>query len=298
MILPNLIIAGVNKAGTTSLFSYLSRHPDIGASKVKETCYFLPYRYGEPMKSIDEYAQYFDHLTDKRYVMESTPGYFYGGMRMARKIDETLPGVRIIIILRDPVDRLLSHYSFMKAMLDIDKDISFEDYLYECMSIDDSEIETRKNNRWYGVQGGRYEKHIEPWLDVFDGRVKLLFFDDLRDNRSLLLKDICSWLELHDDIFELLKLDVENKTLQYKSKEMQRLALWINNKGERIFRKYPDVKTFLRNGYRKINSSKKKEVISSELKEQAKTYYSDTYEYLAFKLKSRGFDRLPVWLRD
>jgi hypothetical protein len=298
MTLPNLIIAGVTKAGTTSLFSYLSQHPDIGASKVKETCYFLPYRYNEPMKSIDQYALQFDHLSNKRYVMESTPGYFYGGMRMAKKIDETLPSVRIIILLRDPVERLISFYGFKKAMLDLDKSITFEDYIYQCINIDDSEIEARKNSTWYGVQGGRYEKHIDDWLDVFDGRIKVVFFDDLRDNRSFLLKDIFSWLKLNDSMFEQLKFGVENKTVQYKNKEMQRFALWANKKGERIFRQYPYIKTLLRNGYRKLNSSKTKEVISSELRNQVKTYYSATYEDLAYKLQSRGFDKLPKWLID
>src|SRR4051794_6897093 len=77
--LANLVVIGVNKAGTTSLFDYLGRHPDIGLSDVKELRYFSPLRYGESLEPLASYAEHFDHCLQERYAVEATPSYFYGG---------------------------------------------------------------------------------------------------------------------------------------------------------------------------------------------------------------------------
>src|SRR5262245_42062490 len=55
----DVVIAGVNKAGTTSLFVSLSEHPDIAPSAVKETRFFLPARYGRPLESAADYDELF-----------------------------------------------------------------------------------------------------------------------------------------------------------------------------------------------------------------------------------------------
>ena len=109
--LPNLIIAGVNKAGTTSLFSYLTQHPEIGGSSIKEACYFLPVRYGNKVAPISEYQALFKDSLLCPVIMEATPGYFYGGYSLANEINKTLPDTKVIILLRDPVTRLLSSNS-------------------------------------------------------------------------------------------------------------------------------------------------------------------------------------------
>jgi hypothetical protein len=62
--LANLIIAGINKAGSTSLFHYLSAHPDVSGSIDKETCYFLPLLYSESLAPIAEYEAQFEQLQD------------------------------------------------------------------------------------------------------------------------------------------------------------------------------------------------------------------------------------------
>src|SRR3954453_7759178 len=88
----DVLIAGVNKAGTTSLFVSLSEHPRVAPSAVKETRFFLPARYGKTVPPEDVYDQYFTVLPDTRARLEATPSYFYGGGSLARVIDERLPG--------------------------------------------------------------------------------------------------------------------------------------------------------------------------------------------------------------
>ena len=76
--LPNLVIAGVSRAGTTSLFRYLAQHPDVGTSDVKELRYFSAVRHGQPLEPLDMYAAHFKACT-QAFAVEATPGYFYGG---------------------------------------------------------------------------------------------------------------------------------------------------------------------------------------------------------------------------
>ena len=72
-------IAGVNKAGTTSLFVSLSTHPDVAPSSIKETRYFLPARYGEPLAPVSVWNDFFAGEADLPVRLEATPSYFYGG---------------------------------------------------------------------------------------------------------------------------------------------------------------------------------------------------------------------------
>ena len=67
------VIAGVNKAGTTSLFVSLSEHPDVVASAVKETRYFLPARWGAPLEPASVWDSYFAAHPDRPVRLEATP---------------------------------------------------------------------------------------------------------------------------------------------------------------------------------------------------------------------------------
>ena len=63
---PNLVIAWVSKAGTTSMFHYLGQHPDVGTSDVKEVRYFTPLRYGEELEPIDNKTQQYRNKSLQR----------------------------------------------------------------------------------------------------------------------------------------------------------------------------------------------------------------------------------------
>ena len=106
MATANLILAGVGKAGTTSLYWYLSQHPDICASPVKETRYFLPLseveQGNEQLAPIDTYEAYFRGCGGERYRMEATPHYFHGGARLAQGVSSVCPDARVVLTLEGP----------------------------------------------------------------------------------------------------------------------------------------------------------------------------------------------------
>jgi len=133
--LPNLVIAGVAKAGTTSLFRYLAQHPEVCPSSVKEARYFTALRYGEPLAPVADYARLFASCRGETYRMEATPGYFPGGRVVAQAIDELLPGSRVVVSLRDPVQRCWSWYRFVKSTARIPEQMGFPAYLDRCAEL-------------------------------------------------------------------------------------------------------------------------------------------------------------------
>lgn len=198
--LPNLIIAGVNKAGTTSLYAYLAQHPDIGASAIKETCHFLPLRYGEAMPGLDAYREQFRQVTDKPVRFESTPGYFYGGRPLIDGLREALGDeLRVVLIFREPVSRLVSFFNFKKSTLELPGDLSLGDYVERCRGMDDGALRERMNNPWFGLAGGKYADYLMPWVEVFGDRLKILFMDDLNSDPRGVLREVFTFTGIDPD---------------------------------------------------------------------------------------------------
>ena len=97
---PNLFVAGVPKAGTTSLFHYLALHPDVFPSSRKEPGYFHPFKIKDMDKNLEAYKKFFSGHSDQQYAIEATPGYFYGGKESAEAINSYSPESKIIIFTK------------------------------------------------------------------------------------------------------------------------------------------------------------------------------------------------------
>jgi len=109
-MLPHFIIFGVARCGTTSLYNYLTQHPKVAAATAKEVSFF-DYHFHQGRSW---YTQHFPlrihHYYDKQLVTgEATPSYMHHPLVPGR-IKEWLPTVKLILLLRNPVDRAYSHY--------------------------------------------------------------------------------------------------------------------------------------------------------------------------------------------
>ena len=297
--MPNLIIAGVNKSGTTSLFTFLSAHPEICASRKKETLYFLPLRYGATeLPPIEEYRQHFRHCSGTRYVMEATPGYFYGGAAVARAISERLGDVRILVMLREPISRLFSYFRFKKSMLDLDPDLPLEEYIRLCESVPPGERNTRENNTYWGIEGGFYANYIDQWFEVFStDHLRILFFEQFIGDPRSVLEGVCSWLGLESRGFvDTLAYTVENRAVAYRSRTLQRLALTLNWRGEEFWRSHPRIKRLLRRIYYALNEGRDRGGIPPDTRAYLEALYDPYNQRLSAALASRGYVDLPDWL--
>jgi Sulfotransferase domain len=295
--LPNLIIAGVNKAGTTSLYAYLAQHPAIGASAIKETCHFLPLRYGEPMPGLDAYRAQFAHTTGKPVRFESTPGYFYGGRPLIDGLHEALGDeLRAVLIFREPVSRLVSFFNFKKSTLELPADLSLSDYVGRCRAMDDEALRERTNNPWFGVAGGQYADHLPAWIEAFGDRLKILFVDDLQRDARGTLRDVFTFVGVDPGEADRIALTRENKGTAYRSAGAQRTALALNRVGEKFWRSHPKIKRSLRRVYYALNGRTFDVQDDPATLDALHKFYEPYNVRFAEQLRGAGYDSLPAWL--
>lgn len=298
--LPNLIIAGVNKAGTTSLYAYLSQHPQIGASAIKETCHFLPLRYGEPMPGLDVYRDQFKAVTDKPVRFESTPGYFYGGPKLIDGMREALgEDLKIVLIFREPVGRLVSFFNFKKSTLELPADLTLTDYVRRCREMQadgGAALRVRDNNPWFGLEGGKYAEYLMPWVDAFGGRLKVLFAEDLKADPRGELRNLFEFVGVEADQAEQIDLSIENKGTDYRFGGAQRAALAVNRAGEKFWRSHPRIKRSARRLYYALNGKTFEKQDDPDSLEALRQWYEPYNTLFARQLRGAGHVRLPDWL--
>ena len=130
--LPDFIVAGVQKGGTTFLYQEMLRHPDIKGSLTKEVHFFD----GNFDKGVDWYSGMFSRsFADTKVIRgEASPAYIFHPAAV-RRIAETLPDPRLIVVLRDPVQRALSHYKHERR-LGFEPSTSFE----EALALEESRV--------------------------------------------------------------------------------------------------------------------------------------------------------------
>jgi len=178
-VLPDFLVIGVMKGGTTSLFQYLAKHPQINPPFRKEIKFFdLHYKQG-----LTWYRAHFPlktRMTNGSVTGEATPYYIFHPLAAGR-IANDIPNAKLIAILRNPVDRAYSHYNHMVRVGR--EALSFEDALEkedERLFQEDEKITTDptyspfKHLHYSYKARGRYIEQIEKWLKFFP-RDQMLF---------------------------------------------------------------------------------------------------------------------------
>jgi hypothetical protein len=202
MSLPDFFIIGVPKAGTTALHSALALHPDVCMSRVKEPKFFLC-EDGRPMRQSGpgdagsarewicdraEYETLFEG-TDDLVRGESTPLYLYDKAAHYR-IARLLPDARLIIVLRDPIDR--AHSNWLHLWSDGLEPVG--DFVTAC-SFEDQRVASGWGHSWHYLRMGRYGEQLEHLLTVFPReQIEILRYRDLVDTPADALDRICRFL--------------------------------------------------------------------------------------------------------
>ncbi|MGN6475403.1 MAG: sulfotransferase family protein, partial [Mycobacteriales bacterium] len=252
-MLPNFIVVGVSRAGTTTVFNTLSRHPQVLASSTKETRYFQSVRYGEPLPPLAEYEAYFRRYDGEPVVMECTPDYFYGGQETATAIKATCDP-RVAVILREPVSRLISFFPFMQGRLQVPAEMTLEEYVAKCRAVPAEEMNTRAANTYTALWGGQYARFLPDWLETFPGKCDIFFFDDLRADPIGLLGEQCARLGIDPKLLPA-EVPVDNSAPAYRSRGMQRTAAFLARRGRAVLHRYPALYSRARRGYEAVNKA-------------------------------------------
>jgi hypothetical protein len=293
MVLPNGIIAGVNKGGTTAVFHSLAQQENVAVSSVKETHFFGALRRGDPLPDLTEYAALFPRETDAAAVIEATPDYFYGGERIASGIDAALPDVRIVVILREPGARAYSWWRFSRSRLWIPSDISFREYLEKCTEIEGDPETLRGVVGWRGLSGGLYSRYLPAWQETFGPRLLALFYDDLRCDFERSMQRICAHFGVERSP-DTQPSQAHNVTTDVSSAALQRVALSVNDSGERLWRKFPRLKSALRSAYYDLNARKVQEGMTAEDGRWLDDYFREEIDRL--RELTVGLENRPEWL--
>lgn len=206
MILPNFLIIGTQKSGTTALAHHLTKHPQIYISPVKEPGFFdfeghKPNfcgpkdweLYRSVTTSIEDYSNLFEGVTGEIAIGEATTWYMYS-QKAPEYIYRYIPDVKLIAILRNPVDRAYS--AFLHAIRDNRE--MFTNFAHAL-----EEEETRINQNWeylwHYKQMGFYSVQLERYFTLFNSsQIRIYLYEDLKNNPTELLNDICQFLNVDE----------------------------------------------------------------------------------------------------
>jgi hypothetical protein len=295
-----VIIAGVEKAGTTSLFVSLAGHPDVAPASVKETRYFSPLIWGSGPEPVSVYEGYFADAGDRAVRLEATPRYFIGGKAVAEGISAVCgPDVRVIVVLREPVARFSSFFAFQKARLRIPEELSVEEYLDRSDAMAEDEFGDPANHPWSGVRGGRYADWLPAWHDVFGDRLQVLFFEQLTTEPEKVLRSVAAFLGIDPEGFPDFELASENRTTAYKRAGFQRFALAVNDRLERFLRRHYRLKERLRAAYYRVNGkAAARGSLPDAVRSDLERRYREPNQRLAAQLRAMGCTDVPDWVES
>lgn len=181
---------GVQKAGTTSLHEILKQHPDINLPQFKESHFFSEDK--NFTKGINYYFDYyFSKINEKQILGEIDPEYIFFDKSLER-ISQFFKDIKIIVILRNPVDRAFSHYN-MSCRRGFEK-LDFKNALKDESIRLSNHFET---THFSYISRGLYYKQLCQLFSVFKKeQIKIFLYDDYKSSPEKVVKEICEFVEL------------------------------------------------------------------------------------------------------
>lgn len=203
-VLPNFLVAGAAKCGTTSLYYYLRQHPDIFMSPVKEPnflscittakykCARDQLSASRDVRTYDAYCRLFKESGGRKAVGEASVSTMYLYDRSIPAIKHYLGDPRIIMILRDPVERAYSAYTFI--VRDGWETLSFA----ESLMMEEKRKAEGYRLMWFYRDLSLYARQVRAFQENFS-RVQVLLYDDLRRSAPDLMRSVFTFLDVNPD---------------------------------------------------------------------------------------------------
>lgn len=313
--LPNFFIVGAAKSGTTSLYYYLKQHPEIYMSPIKEPNYFAKdinvdqfredykretfidtKKYFSKSKleelhlafitNFEDYLQLFREVTNEKAIGECSNSYLYSKVA-AKEIKKLIPNAKIIMILRNPVERAYSHY-----LMNLKEGRTSEkDFIKEVLA------DFNKSYKGWGISHlyielGLYYEQVKRYLELFPRQnIKIILYEDFKNYPEKILKEI----------FEFLNVD--KNYLPNLGQKYNVSAIPKYPKFNQIVKKvYIQLKSLipkkisnnLKKKYKNVFFEKKKKPLSRKEKQILLEYFKDNIEKLS-KIINKD---LSIWLSN
>ncbi|WP_446384391.1 sulfotransferase family protein [Coleofasciculus sp. E2-BRE-01] len=204
MRLPNFLVIGAAKAGTTSLYYYLKQHPQIFMTTRKEPRFFalkdIQLDFRGPAQGINktsvtnynEYCNLFNEVTNEIAIGEASTIYLYDP-RAPKLIKHYIPDVKLIAILRDPIERAYSSFSHLTR--DGYETLTFLQALRE----EKARILDNWPHLWHYRESGFYYEQLKRYFEIFSKQqLKIYLYEDLKSNSIAVVQDIFIFLGVDD----------------------------------------------------------------------------------------------------
>jgi len=199
---PNFFIIGAPRSGTTLLHNYLKQIPGIFMSSVKEPSYFAisinpKQKLTKPIHDKKKYLKLFEKAKYDDAVGESTPSYLWDP-QAAKLIHQVVPDAKIIMILRNPVERAYSHYL---------QGIGFG---YETLPLQEAMKKSLNSPNDYSnriTAAGFYSEQVKRYLNIFKKeQLKIFIFEEFIQDLEKSVGEILDFLVVHSEIPSSLKM--------------------------------------------------------------------------------------------
>ncbi|BBB33400.1 sulfotransferase [Thermotomaculum hydrothermale] len=204
MPLPNFLIVGAAKSGTTALYHYLKEHPDIFMSPIKEPKFITSNFLKFPSKGVGDekedrriirdwqsYKNLFYDVKNEKAIGEASVDNLYFYEKSIFYIKKYLGDPKIIIGLRNPIERAFSAY--LHLIRDEREYLTFE----EALEQEEQRISNNWRLIWHYKNVGFYYKQVKAYLDNFSN-VKIYLYDDFKETPLAVVQDIFRFLEVDD----------------------------------------------------------------------------------------------------
>jgi Sulfotransferase family len=210
MKMPNCLLIGAARCGTSALCSFLDQHPQIYISPSREPNFFIaegqgvsPFRgpgdrealerFDMWVSTLERYQSLFADVTTEKAIGEGSTWYLYDE-RAHQRIYRHIPDARLIAILRNPVDRAYSAYSMLwrdgrETITDFDRALSAEDW----------RVRAQWEPLWHYRRMGYYFSQLKRYYDTFDpAQIRVVLYDDFNTRPFDVLRDLFRFLEVDE----------------------------------------------------------------------------------------------------
>ena len=296
MILPNLLIVGAAKSGTTSLHNYLKQHSDIFMSDHKEPHFFINNEIGtnripNGISKYDDYIALFKNSESYKYRGESSTMYLQFPDISIKNINKYLnDDVKVIIMLRNPIERAFSGYQHVKRY-NVMENLDFEDAIKQCENRYFINTNFTPSSRYINI--GLYYTMVKKFKDNFGENMHIVIYDDFIADTQNELSKIFSFLNISDFV-----INTNEKYMvggwQWKNSFLKKLFLKKNllNKFIRFILPFQSFKKILRNRLVQVFSTP---VV--KMKDTTKSSLQNLYKEDLKKLSTIIDRDLKIWLK-
>lgn len=288
-VLPNFLVIGAAKAGTTALWHYLRQHPELYMSRHKEPRFFA--LYGRPVNfrgpgdmtrfnfvtELETYQQLFAGVQDEKAIGEVSPWYMYVDSA-APAIRKLLPDVKLVAILRDPVERAFSNYLHA-----VNEGLEPLPTFREAMDAEKARIRDNWSPRFHYKSKGFYYRQLQHYLEYFDrSQLRIYRYEQLAADPGALFADLFEFLGV-DPAFQVDTGKRHNESRAARSRTVKHVLEHRNiiRQGAKLL--VPkSLRAGIRNRISALNTGSKPQLSRRDRKDFIEIYRDDITKLEAF----------------